>query len=62
MEVFSLLQEAKAMTENYRQDCHTYRTHSSLGYRTPSEFTLDWKTNPGLAKSLEHERDCCRSS
>jgi len=31
------------------------RPHSSLGYRTPNEFALDWNNNnPGLAKTLVH--------
>ncbi len=54
IEVFHSLLEAKVMAEDYRQHYNTYRPHSSLGYRTPSEFTLDWNTNPGLAKTLAY--------
>lgn len=54
IEVFHTLLEAKVMAEDYRQHYNTYRPHSSLGYRTPSEFTLDWSTNPGLTKTLVH--------
>lgn len=54
IEVFHTLLEAKVMAENYRQHYNTNRPHSSLGYRTPSEFTLDWNNNPGLAKTLAH--------
>jgi transposase InsO family protein len=43
------------MAEDYRQHYNTYRPHSSLDYRTPNEFTLDWNNNnPGLAKTLAH--------
>ena len=55
IEVFHTLLEAKVMAEDYRQHYNTYRPHSSLGYRTPNEFTLDWTdNNPGLAKTLVH--------
>lgn len=50
-DVFNTLLEAEVMAEEYRQQHNTYRPHSCLGYRTPNEFTLDWKNNnPGLAK------------
>lgn len=54
IEEFHTLLEAKVMAEDYRQHFNTYRPHSSLGYRTPNEFTLNWNTNPGLAKILAH--------
>ena len=55
IELFHSLLEAKVMAEDYRQHYHTYRPHSSLGYRTPNEFTLDWNNNnPGLTKTLVH--------
>ena len=55
IEVFHTLLEAKVMAEDYRQHYNTYRPHSSLGYRTPNEFTLDWNNNnPGLTKTLVH--------
>jgi putative transposase len=55
IELFHSLLEAKVMAEDYRQHYNTYRPHSSLGYRTPNEFTLDWNNNnPGLAKTLAH--------
>jgi putative transposase len=55
IELFHTLLEAKVMAEDYRQHYNTYRPHSSLGYRTPNEFTLDWNNNnPGLAKTLAH--------
>jgi putative transposase len=41
IEVFHSLLEAKVMAEDYRRHHNTYRPHSSLGYRTPNEFTLD---------------------
>lgn len=44
------------MAEDYRAHYNTYRPHSSLGYRTPNEFTLDWNNNNlGLAKILAHQ-------
>lgn len=55
VEQFHTLLEAKIMAEDYRQHYNQYRPHSSLGYRTPHEFTLDWNTNnPGLSKTLAH--------
>jgi len=55
IEMFHSLLEAKVMAEDYRQHYSSYRTHSSLVYRTPNEFTLDWNNNnPGLAMTLEH--------
>jgi len=55
VEFFHSLLEAKVTAEDYRQHYNTYRPHSSLGYRTPNEFTLDWNNNsPGLAKTLAH--------
>lgn len=51
VEQFHSLLEAKVMAEDYRRHYNTYRPHSSLGYRTPSEFTLDWCNN-----NLEHSR------
>ena len=55
IEMFHSLLEAKVMAEDYRRHYNTYRPHSSLGYRTPNEFTLDWNNNnPGLAKTLVH--------
>jgi putative transposase len=54
IELFHSLLEAKVMAEDYRAHYNTYRPHPSLGYRTPSEFTLDWNNNnPGLAKTLD---------
>jgi putative transposase len=55
IEVFHTLLEAKVMAEDYRAHYNTHRPHSSLGYRTPNKFTLDWNSNnPGLAKTLAH--------
>jgi len=55
VEMFHTLLEAKVMAEDYRRHYNTYRPHSSLGYRTPNEFTLDWNNNnPQLAKTLVH--------
>jgi transposase InsO family protein len=49
-DVLDLIEHA----EDYRQHYNTYRPHSSLGYRTPNEFTLDWNNNPRLTKTLVH--------
>ena len=54
IELFHSLLEAKAMAEDYQRHNNTYRPHSSLGYRTPNEFTLDWNNNTGLTKTLVH--------
>jgi len=55
VEQFTTLLDAKTMAEDYRQQYNQQRPHSSLGYRTPNEFTLDWHdNNPGLAKTLAH--------
>lgn len=54
MEVFHTLLKAKAMAKDYRQHYNTYRPHSSLSYRTPIEFTLDWNNNPELTRNLVH--------
>ena len=37
-ELFTGLQEAKVVTEDYRLEYNHRRPHSSLGYRTPAEF------------------------
>ena len=55
VEQFNTLLEAKIMAEDYRQEYNRYRPHSSLGYKTPDEFTLHWhNNNPGLTKKLAH--------
>jgi len=40
IELFHSLLKAKVIAEDYRAHYYTYRPHSSLGYRTPCEFTL----------------------
>ena len=53
VEAFHTLFEAKIMAADYRQHSNKYRPHSSLGYLTPDEFTLQWTNNhPGLTKRL----------
>jgi len=55
IELFHTLLEAKVMAKDYRQHYNTNRPDSSLGYRTPNEFTLDWSNNnPGPSKTLAH--------
>ena len=56
VEQFHTLPETKIMAENYRKHYNQYRPNSSLGYRTPNEFTLHWaNNNPGLTKMLTHK-------
>ena len=55
VEQFHTLLEATIMAEDYRQQYNKHRPHSSLGYLTPDEFTLDWhNNNPGLTQALAH--------
>ena len=55
VEQFHTLLEAKIMAEDYRQQYNKHRPHSSLGYLTPDEVTLDWhNNNPGLTQALAH--------
>jgi transposase InsO family protein len=43
MELFDSLREAREVVENWRRDYNDLRPHSSLGYKTPSEFARDWR-------------------
>jgi len=62
IELMHSLLEAKVMAEDYRRHYYTYPPHSSLGYRTPNEFTLDRNNNnPGLAKTLAHQTEAGQS-
>ena len=50
IEVFHSLFEGKVIAADCRQPYNAYRPHSTLGYGTPSEFTLDrYNDNPGIA-------------
>jgi len=40
-ELFTSLQEAKVVTEDYRLAYNHRRPHSSLGYRTPAEYAVE---------------------
>jgi putative transposase len=52
IELFRSLLEAKVTADHYRRHYNTYQPHSSLGYRTPNELTLNWSNNnPGPAKT-----------
>lgn len=42
-ELFSNLIEAKVLVEEYRLSYNNDRPHSSLGYRTPTEFARGWQ-------------------
>ena len=39
-EIFSTLQEAKVLVEQWRLDYNTIRPHSSLGYRPPAPQSI----------------------
>ncbi|MDQ5854540.1 MAG: IS3 family transposase [Chloroflexota bacterium] len=40
--LFATVAEARVRLESYRQHYNTERPHSSLGYRSPTEFKRDW--------------------
>lgn len=41
---FESLEEAKSVIEKWRIDYNNERPHSSLGFQTPSEYVIKWKT------------------
>ena len=43
--IFTSLLEARAVTENWRCEYNDQRPHSSLGYKTPSEFVTNFNNN-----------------
>ena len=51
-EAFQTLTEARAMTENYRNEYNKIRPHSSLNYMSPETFILYQITNHNLAQKL----------
>jgi len=52
MELFMNLNEARIVTEKWRNYYNEERPHSSLGYQTPLEFLAGWKENdPEMRKS-----------
>jgi len=42
MELFASICEAREIVESWRSDYNNLRPHSSLGYKTPSEFAKAW--------------------
>jgi putative transposase len=42
MHVFHSVAEARIVLATYRRQYNEARPHSSLGYRTPTEFKRDW--------------------
>lgn len=42
LELFEDLEEARRVLEGWRRHYNRERPHSSLGYRTPAEFKVDW--------------------
>lgn len=41
---FESIEEAKFVIENWRIDYNNKRPHSSLGFQTPSEYVVKWKS------------------
>ncbi len=52
MEIFRSMEEARVMTESWRRHYNLDRPHSSLGYKTPSEFVESITTLRVLSFSL----------
>jgi len=46
-EIFSSLQEARVVTEDWRCQYNDERPHSSLGYKSPSRFAADFAAPRG---------------
>jgi putative transposase len=47
MQLFQCVAEARIVLETYRRHYNDERPHSSLGYRTPAEFTRAWLERQG---------------
>lgn len=45
VEEFATLIEAQVVVEEWRVEYNTYRPHSALGGRTPTEYANSWSTN-----------------
>jgi transposase InsO family protein len=45
IEQFDSLLEAQVLVTDWREEYNTYRPHSALGMRTPTEFTEWWRIN-----------------
>jgi len=52
MELFNNLHEARVVIEAWRNQYNKEWPHSSLGYRTPLEFYLDWLQNEKDNRSI----------
>ncbi len=50
MEIFGNWREAEVIAEQWRKFYNAERPHSSLGYRTPTEFKRDWEKQQRLLK------------
>jgi len=66
-EIFDTLLEAKVLTERWRQEYKTIRTHSSLGYRPPAPdarlFTRRPSRMPRMtveAEQVKYETTGCK--
>jgi putative transposase len=42
MDAVQAVTEARVVLATYRRQSNEERPHSSLGYRTPAEFTREW--------------------
>ena len=51
MELFANIREAREIVETWRCDYNDLRPHSSLGYKTPSEFAKAWAEKNGSEDS-----------
>ena len=45
MQAFASVAEARIQLERFRRQYNNERPHSRLGYRTPAEFTADWRAD-----------------
>ncbi len=51
MEIFGNWREAEVVSGKWRKFYNTERPHSSLDYRAPNEFKLDWEKQQKLLKN-----------
>ena len=52
LELFYTVQDAKGILNSWRRHYNTARPHSSLGYRTPTEFRREWEKTHRAAAAL----------
>lgn len=56
LEVFDNLTAAKRLSDAWRANYNNHRPHSSLGYKTPTEFARQCSASVACAPSTEHCR------